>query len=141
MTFHCRTLFQGEANQVSPVSGNKWVQGGNDMAKAVFEVPALWADHHVLKIRDALTSLEGVEEVYASSAWKQVLVAYDGGKVKRPAIEKALTEAGYPVGAGEIPLLVQPADKRRDPQWEVLGARVTETNQVDLEMSGEFRRY
>jgi hypothetical protein len=34
---------------------------------------------------------------------------------------------------------VSPASK--DPAWDVLGVRVTETNRVDLEMSGEFRRY
>jgi len=111
------------------------------MEKAVLDVPTLWADHHVLKVRDALFQSEGVEDVYASSAWKQVLVTYDEAKTDRAAIEKALAEAGYPVGEGEVPVLVQPTAIRRDPQWEVLGARVTETNQVDIEMSGEFRRY
>jgi hypothetical protein len=40
-----------------------------------------------------------------------------------------------------MPVLVQPLDKRRDPQWEKLGFRTTTTNWVDLEMSGEFRKY
>ena len=111
------------------------------MAKVVLEVPTLWADHHVLAIRDALAALEGVEDVYASSAWKQVLVAFDDAKTDKPAIQKALSDAGYPVGEGEVPIIVQPTDVRRDPQWEVLGYRDTETNQADLEMSGEFRRY
>jgi copper chaperone CopZ len=111
------------------------------MEKVVLEVPTLWADHHVLKVRDALTNLEGVEEVYASSAWKQVLVSYDSAKTDPATIEKVLAGAGYPVGEGEVPVLAETTDLRRDPQWEVLGARVTETNQVDLEMSGEFRRY
>jgi len=111
------------------------------MEKVVLDVPTLWADHHVLKVRDALVNLEGVEDVYASSAWKQVLVTYDGAKTDPAAIEKTLAEAGYPVGEGETPMLVQPIELRRDPQWEVLGPRVTETNQADIEMSGEFRRY
>ena len=111
------------------------------MEKVVLEVPTLWADHHVLKVRDVLTNLEGVDGVYASSAWKQVLVSYDSAKTDPAAIEKALAEAGYPVGEGEVPMLVLPHDRRRDPQWEVLGARVTETDQADLDMSGEFRRY
>ena len=38
-------------------------------------------------------------------------------------------------------MLVEPTPKRRDPQWAVLGFRTVETNQADLEMSGEFRRY
>jgi copper chaperone CopZ len=111
------------------------------MEKVVLEVPTLWADHHVLKVRDALASLEGVEDVYASSAWKQVLVAYDSAKTGPAAIEKTLAEAGYPVGEGEVPVLVQPSPRRRDPGWETLDARGTQTNRADLEMSGEFRRY
>lgn len=111
------------------------------MEKAVLDVPTLWADHHVLAVRGALVNLEGVEDVYASSAWKQVLIAYDEAKIDQAAIEKALAEAGYPVGEGGTPVLVQPTDIRRDPQWNVLGSRMTETNQADIEMSGEFRRY
>jgi copper chaperone CopZ len=111
------------------------------MEKAVLEVPTLWADHHVLKVRDALTNLEGVEDVYASSAWKQVLVSYDSAKTDPATIEKALAGAGYPVGEGEMPVLALPGTRLRDPQWAVLGLRMTETNQIDLEMSGEFRRY
>ena len=111
------------------------------MTKVVLKVPTLWADHHVLKVRDALINLGGVDGVYASSAWKQVLVNYDEAKTDPAAIEKALAEAGYPVGEGQVPVVVQPTDLRRDPQWEVLGSRMTETNQADLEMSGEFRRY
>lgn len=111
------------------------------MEKAILDVPTLWADHHVLAVREALFKISGVEEVYASSAWKQVLITYDETKTDRSAIEKALAEAGYPVGAGETPVLVQPTTIRRDPQWDVLGARVTETNQSDITMSGEFRRY
>jgi copper chaperone CopZ len=111
------------------------------MSRVALEVPILWADHHVLKVRDALTKLEGVEDVYASSAWKQVLVTYEDGKLDRAAIEAALAGAGYPVGEGEMPVVVQPTEKRRDPQWEELGFRMTKTNLVDLEMSGEFRKY
>ncbi len=111
------------------------------MEKATLDVPALWADHHVLRVRDALVPLDGVEEVYASSAWKQVLVKYDETRIGVPAIEKALSEAGYPVGGPPAPVLVEAGNVQRDPQWEVLGSRETTTNQIDLEMSGEFRRY
>lgn len=110
------------------------------MAKVTLDVPTLWADHHVLKVREALLSLDGVNDVYASSAWKQVLVTYDNKKVKKADIEKALTNAGYPAGTGEMGVIVQPSEIRRDPQWAD-GARMTQTNRADLEMSGEFRRY
>jgi hypothetical protein len=86
------------------------------MTKATFDVPTLWADHHVLKVREALLGLDGVDDVYASSAWKQVLVTYNK-KIKKADIEN-----------------------RRDPQWAE-GVRMTQTNRADLEMSGEFRRY
>ncbi len=109
--------------------------------KLVLDVPTLWADHHVLKVRDALAGLEGVDGVYASSAWRQVLVHYDEQKIEPPAIEKALADAGYPVGEGEVPILVQPATRLRDPHWAEMDVRGTETNRVDLEMSGEFRKY
>ena len=109
--------------------------------KVTFEVPTLWADHHVLQVRDALVNLAGVEKVYASSAWKQVLVTYNNKKTKKADIEKALGDAGYPVGEGGVPILVQSSNVQRDPQWAGMNLRITETNMVDLEMSGEFRKY
>ncbi len=111
------------------------------MDKVVLDVPTLWADHHVLKVRDALGALEGVEDMYASSAWKQVLVKYDADKTNPAAIEKALADAGYPVGEGETPILVLPPENRKDPQWKESDFRLTVTNEADREMSGEFRRY
>ena len=111
------------------------------MEKVALEVPTLWADHHVLKVRGVLNRLEGVEDVYASSAWKQVLVTYDGDKIDQTAVEKALAEAGYPVGEGEVSVLALPTENRKDPRWKEAGMRMTKTNQADLEMSGEFRRY
>jgi len=102
------------------------------MAKTTLDVPTLWADHHVLQVRDALVNLDGVNDVYASAAWKQVLVNYNNKKVKKADLEKALANAGYPVGKGEVPVLTQPTEVRRDPQWEVLGSRMTQTNEADL---------
>ena len=111
------------------------------MEKLILEVPSMYADHHVLAVRDALTGLKGVYEVYASSAWKQVIVSYDPKTIKPPAIEETLSKAGYPVGEGEPPVLVEADNIKRDPKWETLGLRVSQTNQVDVEMSGEHRRY
>lgn len=110
------------------------------MAKVVFDVPTLWADHHVLKVRAALVGLGGVDEVYASSAWNQVLVQFDSKKVTAKDLEKALADAGYLVGEGSQPALTQATFNRKDPAW-VKAVRMTETKRVDLEMSGEFRRY
>jgi copper chaperone CopZ len=110
------------------------------MEKVVLDVPALWADHHTLKVRDALVPLGGVEEVYASAAWKQVLVTFDPKKIKPAAIEKALADAGYPVGAEEAPALTQPTENRKDPKWLALDMRMAETNEAERDLDSEFRR-
>jgi copper chaperone CopZ len=109
------------------------------MEKTVFTVPKMWADHHVLNVREALTTLDGVQDVYASSAWRQVIVAYDADKLNEAAITEALAKAGYKVST-ELELQGKPL-VAGDPAWDELGVRVTRTNERDLELSGDFRRY
>jgi hypothetical protein len=111
------------------------------MENIILDVPLMYGDHHILKIRDALADLEGIEELYASSAWKQLMISFDPKKIKQADIEQTLVDAGYPVGEGELPVLVESSDIKRDPQWAEFATRVTETNQADIEMSGEFRKY
>ena len=111
------------------------------MEDLILEVPSLYGDHHVLRVRDALTALEGVGDVYASSAWRQVIVTFDPKKIKAAEIEAALSQAGHAPGPGTTPELVKASKIKRDPQWEILGSRVTQTNEADIRMSGEFRRY
>ena len=110
------------------------------MARLTSSVPTMFADHHVLKVKEALAALDGVQEVVASSAWQAVIVSYDESKIGPEEIEKALAEAGYEPGK-ETPVLATNIDQYRDPAWEVTGTRVTKTNQADLAMSGEFRKY
>ena len=55
----------------------------------------------------------------------------------RAEIEKTLGDAGYPVGKGEMGVVVQPSEIRRDPQWAE-GARMTTTQQADLDMFGRY---
>jgi copper chaperone CopZ len=109
------------------------------MEKMVLSVPKMWADHHVLKVREALNALGGVQDLYASSAFRHVLVTYDPAQLDQPAIVQALTQAGYEVGE-ELALEGMPLSGG-DPAWERLGVRVTKTNRRDLELSGDFRRY
>ena len=110
------------------------------MERVSLSAPAMYADHHVLKVREVLFALEGVQDVYASSAWQTVVVSYDEDKVGSAAIEEALSKAGY--GSEKVPpILAQVGDKLKDPAWEAMGARETRTNQADLAMSGEFRKY
>jgi hypothetical protein len=100
----------------------------------------MFADHHVLKAREALLALSGIEDVYASSAWQAVIVTYDPAAIQPEAIARALEGAGY--GPDQTtPVLAGSADQYKDPSWEALGARVTETNRADLALSGDFRKY
>jgi copper chaperone CopZ len=111
------------------------------MASLELTIPALWADHHVTKVKRLLAPLPGVEDVLASSAFKAVVIEYDETKTNEQALVKALTDAGY--APGELPVVERQPDRHFDPAWENLGApvRVTVTNQVDLQLSGEFRKY
>ncbi len=110
------------------------------MERVTLSAPALYADHHVLKVREALFAVNGVEDVIASSAWQTVIVSYDESKVGSAAIEQALAKAGY--GSDRVtPVLATSGEQFQDPAWEALGVRVTKTNAKDLEMSGEFRKY
>ncbi len=102
------------------------------MEELILEMPSMYGDHHVLKVREVITALEGVEEVYASSAWKQVMISFDPKKTKPADVEKALSDAGYPPNEGEPPILVHPTSIKRDPQWELIGVRATQTNPADL---------
>ncbi|MGD2058756.1 MAG: cation transporter [Anaerolineales bacterium] len=102
------------------------------MEELILEMPSMYGDHHVLKVRDVLTAIDGVEEIYASSAWKQVMISFDPKKTKAEDLENALSEAGYPPNAGEPPMLVQATDIKRDPQWALFGVRTTQTNPADL---------
>jgi len=111
------------------------------MENIILDVPLMYGDHHVLKVRDALVDLEGIEKLYASSAWRQLMISFDPKKIKQESIEQTLADAGYSPGEGETPVLVEASDIKRDPKWAELAIRITETNRADIEMSGEFRRY
>jgi copper chaperone CopZ len=100
----------------------------------------MYADHHVKAVREALLSLDGVEDVLASSAFKRVFVGYDSSLLQPGAIEEALRAAGYGPGEDwEIPS--PPEGKEDDSTWFKVITRVTETNVRDLQMSGDFRKY
>jgi len=110
------------------------------MESVTLDVPKIYADHHVLAVREALLSLEGVKEVTASSAFKMVRVSYDPAMITPAAIEEKLRAAGYGPGEDwEIPN--PPEGKEDDSTWFKMIRRVTETNVLDLRMSGDFRKY
>jgi excisionase family DNA binding protein len=112
-----------------------------NMENVLIEVPSMYADHHVIAVRQALLAIPGVEDVWASSAWQQVQVTYDPQTASPDSIGQALEQAGYSVGNGHLPPGPAAGPKAKDPAWDALGVRVTKTNRADLAMSGEFRRY
>jgi copper chaperone CopZ len=59
------------------------------------ELPAMYGDHHVVDVRRILLGLEGVEEVYASSAFQAVEIGYDPEHTSPEKITAPLDEAGY----------------------------------------------
>lgn len=107
------------------------------MEKATLTVPGMWADHHVLAVRDALGKLSGVTNVAASAMNRQVVVEFDPKTVSAEAIGKGLAAAGYAPG----PLAEAGPAPRNKPEWAVSTLRVTVTNLADGALSGDFRRY
>jgi copper chaperone CopZ len=65
------------------------------MERMTLELPAMYGDHHVVDVRRILLGLEGVEEVYASSAFQAVEIGYDPEQTSPEKITAPLDEAGY----------------------------------------------
>jgi copper chaperone CopZ len=63
------------------------------MEKKTYELPAMYADHHVVEVRRILLEMPGVEDVYASSAFQVAEVTFDPEAVNEEAI--AQKAAGY----------------------------------------------
>ena len=110
------------------------------MEKTVFDVPKMYADHHVEAVRNALLEMEGIGEVLASSAHRRVAVAYDAARLDAAVIEQALKAAGYAPGdSWSLPQL--PEGKEDNSPWFQTIQRVTTTHPADREMSGDHREY
>jgi len=65
------------------------------MEKVTFTTGALYADHHVTEVRRILFEMPGVSEVYASSAFQVIEVAYDPAQADAAGITAVLESAGY----------------------------------------------
>jgi copper chaperone CopZ len=110
------------------------------MSEVKLSVPRMWADHHVTAVRELLSGLPGVRDIQASSAFFAVKVEFDPEVTSAETIDSALTEAGY---EPDQPLdLTRPLDPSRDGSaWYTAVSRVSSTNEQDLVMSGDFRKY
>jgi copper chaperone CopZ len=110
------------------------------MNNTVIDVPAMYADHHVLKVRQTLLDMKGVSEVVASSGKRKVAVSFDESATSAEAIREALASAGYP--AGEMPEMFKFPKRHEDGSaWYTVLGRITVTELKDREMAGDFRRY
>jgi copper chaperone CopZ len=110
------------------------------MEKVTFSVPAMWADHHTLAVREALGEVAGVEEVLASALYKDVLIKYDPAVASADGLADVLAEAGYKIAAAPaLPAYPERIDDASD--WFQFQERITETDMRDLEMSGDHRKY
>ena len=108
------------------------------VAVLTLQVPSMYADHHVSAVRKALSSVAGVEDVQASAALREITVKHSK-QVTKKAVAQALDEAGYQVGK-ESPVEQEPSCLG-DPAWYGCAPRCIKTDQADLEMSGDFRKY
>ena len=107
------------------------------MEELVLAVPGLWADHHVLAVRDVLRQDEAVKVVAVSALERNVTLEYDPARTDPARIAALLADGGYATGPADGPA-VPPSNK---PAWTTAGVRVTTTNAADLAMSGDHRKY
>lgn len=59
------------------------------------DLPAMYGDHHVLEVRRLIRELPGIDDLYASSAFKYLEVKYDENSLTEEEILAKLEEAGY----------------------------------------------
>ncbi len=69
------------------------------MPTATFDLPAMYADHHVALVRQMVLALPGVTAVTASAARHQLEVTFDPAQLTEAALTSALTQNGYPPGS------------------------------------------
>jgi copper chaperone CopZ len=110
----------------------------NNVAVSTLPVPSMYADHHVTEVRQILQELSGVQDIQASAAFREVTVKHTN-EVSKKALVDALEKGGYSVG--EAKQVEQGPSCLGDPAWYMCASRCIKTDQADLEMSGDFRRY
>lgn len=80
------------------------------LQKTTLELPAMYADHHVVEVRRILLDIPGVKDVYASSAFQVVEVSYDPAVVNDLEISIKLDESGY---LGEWTVTAEPGNAEK----------------------------
>jgi hypothetical protein len=65
------------------------------METITIDLPKMYGDHHVTEVRSILLAMPGVEDVYASSAFRVVRARIDPAKVSEADLRAKLETAGY----------------------------------------------
>ncbi|MBN1668479.1 MAG: heavy-metal-associated domain-containing protein [Anaerolineales bacterium] len=65
------------------------------MKVMTIDLPAMYGDHHVVEVRRILLEIPGVDEVYASSAFRAAEVRFDPDQASDEVIRAKLDDAGY----------------------------------------------
>jgi copper chaperone CopZ len=100
----------------------------------------MYADHHVLRVREILLGTEGVSEVQASAAQRKVSIHFDESKTSIESLNDSLASAGY--APGQAPAAAEhPKRHEEGSPWYSVLDRKTTTERKDREMAGDFRRY
>jgi hypothetical protein len=107
------------------------------MEQLVLTVPSMWADHHVVAVRDLLRDEEGVAIAAASALDARVSLTYDPSRTDPQRIAARLEAGGYPA-RDPAETSAPPPNK---PAWATMASRVTTTDPADLSMSGDHRKY
>jgi copper chaperone CopZ len=97
------------------------------MEKISLNIPMMYGDHHVLAIRQLLGAMEGIESVYATSAFKHVIITFDPAKTNQAAIEQVLADNGYKVGE-EIPVPVWAPRQQEGPRFVIASGQARMTS-------------
>jgi copper chaperone CopZ len=103
------------------------------MEKKAYELPAMYADHHVVEVRRILLELPGVKDVYASSAFQVAEVTYDPEVVSDTEITGKLEEAGY---LGEFHVIAEAGKPATSKNGDEIFFRHTEVYEQTKETIG-----
>ncbi|HTX69262.1 MAG TPA: heavy-metal-associated domain-containing protein [Thermoleophilia bacterium] len=106
------------------------------MEQVTVSIPSLWADHHVLAVRDILCSLSGVAAVDASALRHLATVSFDPTAIAPERLAESLVAGGYPPD-----VTGEEAESAPAAAWSHSASRATVTNPIDLAMSGDYRKY
>ena len=100
----------------------------------------MYGDHHVLRVRETLLGIKGVDAVTASAARRKVAVTFDEKATSADAIRAALDQAGIRTRS-DSRRPQSPTRHQDGSAWHTVLGRSTTTELKDREMAGDFRRY